>query len=104
MNYAKLSGGTLIPAPRDVIYNGKRIFNPDGTLLTLLGYLPVTETPPPAAQEGYTLTCGWEEGDGEILKVWSFSPASSCEGLLDARVAALEEELEAAKILLGVIK
>lgn len=47
-NYAKLKNKTLIPAPREVEVEGRRIFNPEPEILRGLGYKVVLYPDAPA--------------------------------------------------------
>ena len=69
--YAKLENSTLVIAPRRIILNGMKIFNPTEEQLLQAGYKPITETamPDPApdgqhyeptySDSGDTITQGW---------------------------------------------
>lgn len=70
--YAKLINSTLRRAPNTVSYNGYTVFNPPENILLEMGYFPVTYTNPPAdAPEGQHYESHWEQGETEILQVWS---------------------------------
>lgn len=100
MTYAKLHDGALTYAPRKVTYNGMTCFNPTPPMLAELGYLPVVMTEAPAAEAGYHAELTGYTADGEAIRpVWAMvaDPPTS-----EDRLAVLEDELAAAKILLGV--
>lgn len=72
MKYAKLNGSRLQTAPKRVLHEGKQIYNPPDKILTELGYYPVTYTDAPTdAPEGQHYESYWEQGETEILQVWS---------------------------------
>jgi len=70
MIYAKLDNGQLTLAPTTVIIDGLKVINPKGEQLIELGYKPVVFTEPPTPQEGYGVSCTWEENELEIYQVW----------------------------------
>ncbi|MBE6606880.1 MAG: hypothetical protein E7635_07605 [Ruminococcaceae bacterium] len=113
--YAKLLNGILMVAPLNMICEIEvkgiekkyQVFNPTPEQYTNAGYLPVIETDYPENDESnfkyYEKV--YTERDGIIYGEWAEcdapqndTPAPSYE----ERIAALEEELAAAKILLGV--
>ena len=72
--YGKLIDNQLYLAPRQVIYNGKRISNPRPEILLALGYKPVEYTDPPAPIEGYHPESSWVETDDAIVQIWQQVP------------------------------
>lgn len=70
--YAKLISNTIRPAPKQVNYNGNTIFNPPDSILSELGYLPVTYIDmPDNAPEGKHYEPHWEQTDTEIVQTWT---------------------------------
>ena len=100
--YAKLENGNLTFAPKSVIVGDKRIINPDGETLLSLGWLPVDMTEAPETEEGFYPVPHYEEQDGRIVRVWTVEQEPEREPTSEERIAALEAELLATKILLGV--
>ncbi len=113
--YAKLLNGILEPAPLDLLCEIEvrgtnkvfQVFNPAPEQYIKAGYLPVIEADYPENDEGnfkyYEKV--YTERDGVIYGEWvecdapeAITPTPTNE----ERIAALEEELAAAKILLGV--
>ena len=74
MAYAKLIDGNISFAPRRVIYQGMRIYNPPAAVLLALGYKPVQYTDPPEVPAGYHLQESWVETTEQIVQVWSLVP------------------------------
>lgn len=100
MTYAKIEDGALTYAPRKVTYNGMTCFNPTPPMLEELGYLPVIMTGAPATEAGYHAEItGYIKDKDAIRPVWEVVADQPSP---EARIAALEDELAAAKILLGV--
>lgn len=70
--YAKLENGRLKTAPKKVNRDDKTIFNPPDSILSELGYYPVTYTDMPTdASEGKHYEFSWSQGENEILQVWN---------------------------------
>ena len=99
--YGKLTEGKIIHAPSSVIYGDKRIINPTEDVLLSLGYYPITHTAPPVTEDGYRAVGGWEQTENEIVRTWTIEQYTE-EQSMEERIKNLEEELRAAKILLGV--
>ena len=99
--YGKLIDGKIIYAPNSVIYGDKRIINPTEDILLSLGYYPITQTAPPVTEDGYRVVGGWEQTENGIVRTWTVEPYTE-EQSMEERIKNLEEELKAAKILLGV--
>lgn len=99
--YAKLENGQLRYAPRSIVLNGMRIVNPSAEQYAAKGWLPLilTDIPP---EDGKTATATYEEQDGKIVQSWTLSDSPAPELTTEERIAALEDELAAAKILLGL--
>ena len=74
MRYAKLIDGSIVYAPRRVVYQGMRIYNPPAEVLLALGYKPVQYTDPPEVPAGYYLQESWVETTEQIVQVWSLVP------------------------------
>lgn len=100
--YGKLENGNLTFAPRSVVVGNKRIINPDEKTLFSLGWLPVVMTEAPETEEGFYPVSHYEEQDGRIVRVWTVEQEPEREPTSEERIAALEAELLATKILLGV--
>ena len=99
--YAKLENGQLRYAPRVIVLNGMRIANPTADQYAVQGWLPLETTEMPT-EAGKTATATYSEQEGKIVQSWTLEPAPPPELTPDERIAALEEELAAAKILLGL--
>ena len=99
--YAKLQNTTLQIAPKHVQWDGNTVINPGEDILLALGYLPVLYTDPPSIDDGYYAAPHWTQTETAIVQEWNVlkdtSPLSA-----DERIAALEYELAATKILLGL--
>ena len=70
MRYAKLENGFPQYAPRKLRVGDAVVYNPIPEQLFNAGYLPVIETTPPEAEDGYYATPHWAEVDGEIVQSW----------------------------------
>jgi len=70
MRHAKLEKGQIIYSPPGIVIDGMKIINPSAAQLIELGYKPVVFTEPPTPQEGYGVSCAWEENETEIYQVW----------------------------------
>lgn len=99
--YGKLTEGKITYAPNSVIYGDKRIINPTEDILLSLGYYPITQTDPPVTEHGYHAVGSWEQTENGIIRTWTVEPYTE-EQSMEERIKNLEEELKAAKILLGV--
>lgn len=99
--YAKIENGKIKYAPRSIIINGMRIANATQSQYAALGWLPLEVTDMPS-EDGKTAVSTYTEQDGKIVQSWTMVDASSQEPTTEERIAALEEELAAAKILLGL--
>lgn len=71
MKYAKLIDGYPSYAPRRLIFGDKWVYNPIAEQLTVLGYLPVMESEPPATDDQHYAVPSWEIVNGEIVESWS---------------------------------
>lgn len=101
--YGKFENGHLVVAPNDIIIDDKRIINPDDETLISLGWLPVVVTEEPVVEEGFKAVIShYEEQDGQLVSIWAITELSEVELSISERIAILEEELTATKILLGV--
>lgn len=74
MKYGKLIDGQLTLAPRKIVYQGMRIYNPPAEVLLALGYKPVQYTDPPEIPAGYHLEASWTETSEQIVQGWSLVP------------------------------
>ncbi len=74
MEYAKLMDGCIFFAPRVIVHDTQRIYNPSAALLTLHGFKPVQLTQPPEIEPGYQALSHWEETQEAILQTWSLEP------------------------------
>ena len=99
--YAKLSDNTLQIAPKQVQRAGKTVINPSEDILLALGYLPVQYTDPPVADDGYCAVPRWVQAEMAIVQEWDVVKDTR-PPTAEERIAALEEELAATKILLGL--
>lgn len=70
MRYAKLINNQIQYAPNPIKVGDRVIGNPPGEVYIQQGFLPVIETDPPEAPEGYYYSPGWEEQDGQIVQTW----------------------------------
>ena len=72
MRYAKLIDGQLVYAPRKIQreIDGEMYttYNPTDEMLAEQGWLPVIETDPPEAPEGYHYEPTYTEEGGEIVQ------------------------------------
>jgi hypothetical protein len=71
---AKLIDGVLVYAPRKIKreIDGRTYvtYNPTDEMLAKAGWLPVIETDPPEAPEGYHYEPTYTEEDGKIVQGW----------------------------------
>lgn len=74
MEYAKLIDGVFTPAPRRIRreIDGEPYitYNPTDEMLADAGWLPVIETEPPEAPDGYHYEPTYTEDGGEIVQGW----------------------------------
>lgn len=74
MQYAKLIGGQLVYAPRkmntEIEGEPYVVYNPPAEMLEADGWLPMIETEPPEAPEGYHYEPTYTEEGGEIVQGW----------------------------------
>ena len=89
MEYAKLIDETVFFAPRVVIHDTQRIYNPPAELLAAQGFKPVQFTNPPIEESGYVAVPGWEETEAAVVQTWSLVPEGNI------------PDTEALEILLG---
>lgn len=107
MKYGILKDGMPVMAPNPLHAEGYQIYNPTDAQYDAGGYLPIIETPYPAAEEGPEpkyYTAGWEEQGGRIVRVWTEAeppapvPAKPTleerVGAVEASTAALSADLE----------
>lgn len=104
--YAKLTeSGELDVAPNPLVMEASRICNPTAAQYTAAGYLPVCLADKLFAPEGKRAVAVYVMGEGEIIQSWELEDWVDTRvdtAKLSAQVAALEEQLTATKILLGV--
>ena len=111
--YGKIIDGNLVTAPNPMFTNitdedteksaRYRVFNPTNEQYETEGYLEIVETDYPDTDKYYEKR--YIERDGKIYGEWVEAEAPEVPEptpTADERIAALEEELRAAKILLGV--
>ena len=99
--FAKIENGQIKYAPRSIVLDGMRIVNPTVEQYAAQGWLPM-ETAEIPREDGKTATATYSEKDGKIVQSWTLSEAPAPEPTTEERIAALEEQLAAAKILLGL--
>ena len=99
--FAKIENGQIKYAPRSIVLDGMRIVNPTVEQYAAQGWLPM-ETAEIPREDGKTATATYSEKDGKIVQSWTLSDTPAPEPTAEERIAALEEQLAAAKILLGL--
>lgn len=108
--YGKIIDGKLVSAPNPLKSGNYKIYNPKPEHYETEGYLEVIETEYPEVAEGEVkyYEKHYVERDGAIYGEWIEAEAPE-EPVIpepmptaEERITALEEELRAAKILLGV--
>ena len=71
---AKIIDGVFTPAPRKILREIDGVeyitYNPTDEMLAEQGWLPVIETDPPEAPEGYHYEPTYTEEGGEIVQGW----------------------------------
>lgn len=103
MHYCKLINGRIQYAPKKITLNGSTIYNPDAAMLIEDGWKPLTVEPQPTPlEEGYHLEVTYSETEEAIVQSWIVAEDPPIEPTAEERIALLEEQLEATKILLGV--
>ncbi len=107
MKYGKLENEILMPAPKPITKDGLVHYHPSNKLYEELGYLPIVETPNPEvdSENPKYYDFRWEEQEGKIVKVWFEIEPPVPEPIMpstEERLTTLEEQLKAAKIILGV--
>lgn len=74
---AKIIDGALVYAPRKInrTIDGQdyTTYNPTDEMLAEQGWLPVVETDPPEAPEGYHYEPTYTEESGEIVQGWELA-------------------------------
>lgn len=99
--YAKIENGKIKYAPRSIILNGMRISNATQSQYAALGWLPLEVTDMPY-EDGKTAVSTYTEQSGRIVQSWTMVDTPATEPTQEERIAALEEQLAATKILLGL--
>lgn len=103
MHYCKLINGRIQYAPKKITLNGSTVYNPTAEMLIADGWKPLTVEPQPTPlEEGYHLEATYSETEEAIVQSWIVVEDPPMELTTEERIALLEEQLEAAKILLGV--
>lgn len=69
--YAKIVNNILTPAPRSIVVDGARVYNPTEKQLLAVGYKPVIYTEPTEeAPDGWMWVSGWAETAETIVQNW----------------------------------
>lgn len=68
--YAKLINNNLSYAPNPIKVGDSYIGNPPDSVYIQQGFLPVIETDPPEAPDGYYMEPYWAERAGQIVQEW----------------------------------
>lgn len=103
MNYVKLTQGRIQYAPKKITLNGSAVYNPTAEMLIADGWKPLTVEPQPTPlEEGWHLEVTYSETEEAIVQSWIVAEDPPVEPTAEERIALLEEQLEATKILLGV--
>ncbi len=105
--YGKLENGILIPAPKTITKDGWVHYHPSDELYAEFGYLEVVETqyPETSGEDNKYYVSSYEIQDNKIVKVWTETELPEPEPVTpttEERITTLEEQLKAAKIILGV--
>lgn len=86
MRYAQLINNYPRYAPKMLVHNDTKIFNPSDDLYIAHGYLPVIETDAPTTDDEHYTVPSWKEENGQIVQEWSVEEI----GNLDATVEDYE--------------
>jgi hypothetical protein len=104
--YGKIIDGKFVLAPNPLVSDKYKIYNPKPEHYEAEGYIEVIETDYP--DDGKYYEKHYIERDGKIYGEWieaeapEVPEAPTPTPTTDERITALEEELQATKILLGV--
>lgn len=71
MRYANLINNYPRYAPKMLVHNDTKIFNPSDDLYIAHGYLPVIETDAPTTDDEHYAVPSWKEENGQIVQEWS---------------------------------
>ena len=71
MRYAKLIENYPHYAPKMLVHNETKIFNPHNELYLAHGYLPVITTDAPTTDDKHYAVPTWIEEGGQIVQTWS---------------------------------
>lgn len=69
--YAKLIDGKLHTAPKKLLVDGVQVWNATADVYLSQGWKPVSVSPAPEPEEGYTCTSGWKETAKKITQTWT---------------------------------
>lgn len=87
--FGRLSDGRLEYAPKNVIYKGSFVCNPNSDVLMDLGYLPIKHTEK-TEKEGFVAVSYWEQEENQIIQRWNFEKIS-LDLSVEERVSILED-------------
>lgn len=71
MRYAKLINNYPRYAPKMLVHNDTKVFNPSDDLYRAHGYLPVITTDAPPTDNEHYAVPSWKEENGQIVQEWS---------------------------------
>ena len=71
MRYAQLINNYPRYAPKMLVHNGTKIFNPSDEICLAHGYLPVITTDAPTTDDKHYAVSSWKEENGQIVQEWS---------------------------------
>jgi hypothetical protein len=71
MKYAKLIDNYPHYAPKMLVQNDTKVFNPPDGLCIAHGYLPVITTDSPTTDDKHYAIPSWKEETGQIVQEWS---------------------------------
>ena len=71
MRYANLINNYPRYAPKMLVHNDTKIFNPSDDLYIAHGYLPVITTDAPTTDDEHYAVPSWKEENGQIVQEWS---------------------------------
>lgn len=72
--YAKLTGDSIVFAPKKLNGDGVVVYNPPTEMYLAQGWKPVRYTDPPEVPEGFYYESGWEEQGDAIMQAWTLTP------------------------------
>lgn len=92
MTYAKLENGK-ITGYRQPIRTGERdIFTTDPSILAEYGYYPLRYTDAPEVDEHHAAVPHWEQGENEIVRVWTVEEIPETDEISDNEALAIIAE------------